>query len=199
MSAGIDSTAMQRGLGGGETGIREYRDAASRVGQADGEAGRRAREGGGLTPQRDDIRRRKGTRLGSSQRAAKRMASSRGTASSPRIERAWRGKTDRQRETKREEGKQREREREREREKEKEGGRKGAVYWGKLFLSLFRQAVTPHCPTGKSKKSSRARRQGGCQPGRPINPLSQDRQHFFFLLNKSWSSDRAFGEACQSA
>jgi len=28
MSAGIDSSAMQRGLGGGETGIREYRDAA---------------------------------------------------------------------------------------------------------------------------------------------------------------------------
>lgn len=34
MSAGIDSAAMQRGLGGGETGIREYRDAAP--GRTDG-------------------------------------------------------------------------------------------------------------------------------------------------------------------
>lgn len=39
MSAGIDSAAMQRGLGGGETGIREYRDAAP--GRTDGREGGR--------------------------------------------------------------------------------------------------------------------------------------------------------------
>lgn len=38
MSAGIDSSAMQRGLGGGETGIREYRDAAP--GRTGGRVGR---------------------------------------------------------------------------------------------------------------------------------------------------------------
>jgi len=195
MSAGIDSTAMQRGLGGGETGIREYRDAASRVGQADGEAGRRAREGGTDAPEgRHSAAERDEAREQPEGCKENGVVAGHGKLSPNREGLA---REDRQTERDKERG--REAKREREREREKEGGRKGAVYWGKLFLSLFRQAVTPHCPTGKSKKSSRARRQGGCQPGRPINPLSQDRQHFFFLLNKFWSSDRAFGEVCQSA
>jgi len=127
MSAGIDSTAMQRGLGGGETGI-PGRHAAGRTGGRG--SGREGREGG-LTPQRDDIRRRKGTGLGS--RGLQREWRRRG-ARQARIEKAWCGKTDRQRK------------KGREKEKEKERGRKGAVYWGKLFLSLFRQAANPSLP-----------------------------------------------------
>lgn len=51
MSAGIDSAAMQRGLGGGETGIREYRDATpgrnGREGEADASEGRHICSGRG--------------------------------------------------------------------------------------------------------------------------------------------------------
>lgn len=50
MSAGIDSTAMQRGFGGGETGIREYRDAApGRTGARSGGTVRSGWRSGGTT------------------------------------------------------------------------------------------------------------------------------------------------------
>lgn len=123
MSAGIDSAAMQRGLGGGETGIREYRDAApgrTDGREADASEGRHICSGRG-----PGIWRTKGMA---------RLPGLRGFA---------------------------------ERGVKREGG---CNVLGQTFLSLFRGRNSLVARLARAKRD--ACRQGGCQPGRPINPLS---------------------------